>query len=141
MVDLSVIPGRPTFFARFRRSVIDLCSPEQKAALVTSMAERCIAGEFNGSSFLAAQDPDCVRLGINESSIRRRIVACNPAAAATRAAERARVATETAAAEVARVPVKFIFVERAGSAPATAAVEAAMGLIESQMGGSCREGR
>ena len=71
------------------------------------MAERCIAGEFNGSSFLAAQDPDCVRLGINESSIRRRIVACNPAAAAARAAERARVATATAAAEAAHVPARF----------------------------------
>jgi len=57
-----------------------------------------------------------------------------PIAAAARAAERARVATETAAAEAAHVPVKIVFVERGGSAPAAAAVEAAIGVIESQIG-------
>ena len=51
-----------------------------------------------------------------------------------RAAVRKRVAAETADAEAARVPVKLIFVERAGSAPAAAALEAALGLIESQIG-------
>ena len=58
----------------------------------------------------------------------------DPAAAAARAAERARVATETAAAEAAQVPVKIFFVERAGAKPAAAAVKAAIGVIESQIG-------
>jgi chromosome segregation ATPase len=44
------------------------------------------------------------------------------------------VATATAAAEAAHVPVKIVFVERSGSAPAAAAVEAAIGVIESQIG-------
>jgi hypothetical protein len=98
------------------------------------MAERCIAGEFNGSSFFAAQNPDCARLGINESSIRYRTDASNLASAAARAADRARVATDTAASKAARVPVKFIFVVRAGSALAAAAIGAAMGVIDSHIG-------
>ena len=55
-------------------------------------------------------------------------------ATADRGAGRKRVAAETADAEAGRVPVKLIFVERAGSAPAAAALEAALGLIESQIG-------
>jgi hypothetical protein len=70
----------------------------------------------------------------DESTIRYQIGIGDPAAAAARAAERARVATETAAAEAAHVPVKIVFVERGGSAPAAVAVEAAIGVIESQIG-------
>ena len=98
------------------------------------MAERCLAGEFDGSAFKASRAPECIRLGIDESVIRYHITRGNPAAAIARAADRARVATETAAAEAARVPVKIVFVERGGSAPAAAAVEAAIGAIESQIG-------
>ena len=58
----------------------------------------------------------------------------DPASAAARAADRARVASETASAEAAGVSGKIIFVERAGSAPAAAAIEAAMGVIDSQIG-------
>jgi hypothetical protein len=58
-----------------------------------------------------------------------------PLPAAARAADLARVAAETAAAEAAGVGVQFVFVERTGSAPAAAAVVAALGAIETQIGG------
>ena len=99
-----------------------------------SMAERCLAGEFDGSARKASRDPECIRLGIDESTIRYHVVRGDPATAAAPVAQRARVAAETAAAEAAQVPVKFIFIERAGSAQASAAVEAAIGVIESQIG-------
>ena len=99
------------------------------------MAERCIAGEFEGSATRASHDPESIRLGIKECSIRYHMGKIgDPAVAAARAAERARVATETGAAEAARVPVQFVFVERAGARPASAAVKAAIGVIESQIG-------
>ena len=59
----------------------------------------------------------------------------DPAATAARDAGRKRVATEAAAAEAAGVGVQFVFVERAGSAPAAAAIVAALGAIETQIGG------
>ena len=86
------------------------------------MAYRYVSGDFGGSARKAARDPDCVRLGVGESTIRFLKDRIDPAAAAAHAADRARVAIETAAAEAAGVPVKFIFVERAGSAPAAAAI-------------------
>ncbi len=98
------------------------------------MADRCLAGEFEGSSSKAAQEPECVLLGVLESAIRYHMDNIDPAAAAARATGRKRAATEAAAAEATGVPVKIIFVERAGSAAATAAVEAAMSVIESHMG-------
>ena len=45
------------------------------------------------------------------------------------------MAAETDSAESAKVPVKFIFVEPVGSAQASAAVEAAMSVIESHIVG------
>jgi len=106
-----------------------------KAALVRSMAGRCVAGEFEGSAWIASKNPECIRLGVSESAICYHINKVeDPDAVAARAAERARVATESAAAEAARVPVKVVFVERAGAQPAAAAFEAAVGVIESQIG-------
>ncbi len=104
----------------------------KKAAIVRSMAERCVAGEFEGSARRASHDPECIRLGVSESAIRYHMNKVEDPAA--RAAERARVATESAAAEAARVPVKVIFVERAGAQPVAAAFEAAARVIESQIG-------
>ena len=98
------------------------------------MADRCVSGEFDGSARRAAKDPECVRLEIDEAAIRYHMNKINPIAAAARAADRARIATETAVAEAAQAPIKFIFVERAGSAPAAAAVEAKISVIESQIG-------
>ena len=108
----------PLFFVRFtgpRPATPAVERSRKKAAIVRSMAERCVAGEFEGSARRASFDPDCIRLGIDESHIRYHMNKVEPAAAAARAAERARVATESAAAEAARVPVKFVFVERAGA--------------------------
>ena len=99
------------------------------------IADRCLDGEFNGSARKASRDPECIRLGIDESTIRYHIGIGDPAAAAARASDRARVATETAAAEADGADVQFVFVERAGSAPAAAAVVAALGAIETQIGG------
>ena len=93
------------------------------------VARRCIAGEFGGSAIKAAAEPECVRLGVFESVIRYHMDKIVPIAAAARAAERARMA-----AEAAHVPVKIVFVEWGGSAPAAAAVDAAIGVIESQIG-------
>lgn len=74
-------------------------------------------------------------MGVDESHTRYHMNKIeDPAAAAARAAECAGMATEFAAAEAARVPAKFIFVERAGAQPASAGVEAAIGIIESQIG-------
>ena len=88
----------------------------KKAAFLRSLAERCVAGEFEGSARRASHDPECIRLGVSESAIRYHMNKVEyPAAVAARAAERARVATESAAAEAARVPVKVVFVERAGA--------------------------
>ena len=126
----------PLFCVFYRPSTGDPAVEQsrEKAALVRSMAERCVAGEFEGSARRASHNPDCIRLGIDESTIRYHMNKVEPAAAAARAAERARVATESAAAEAARVPVQVVFVERAGAQPAAAAFEAAVGVIESQIG-------
>ena len=59
-------------------------------------------------------------MGVTKQGIQYQMDIIDPAAAAAHAAERARVATETAAAEAAGVGVQFVFVERAGSAPAAA---------------------
>ena len=98
------------------------------------MAERFLVWEFDGSAFKAAQGPECVQLGVFRSNIQYRLARVDPASAAARAAERARVATETAAAESADIGVQFVFVERTGSAPTAAAVVAALGAIETQIG-------
>lgn len=86
------------------------------------MAERCVAGEFDGSSGLAAAMPECVALGITRQSIQFHMDKVNVVESASRAADRARVEAETAQADVEMRPVKFIFVERKGSAPAAEAV-------------------
>ena len=130
-------PGPTPFFCVFYRPSTGDPAVEQsreKAALVRSMAERCVAGEFEGSARRASHNPDCIRLGIDESTIRYHMNKVEPAAAAARAAERARVATESAAAEAARVPVKVVFVERAGAQPAAAAFETAIGVMKSHLG-------
>ncbi len=40
-----------------------------KNRLVKVMADRCLAGEFGGSYFRAAREPECVALGISHQSI------------------------------------------------------------------------
>jgi hypothetical protein len=49
----SVVGRDPLFSANFRPIVVNLVSSskEEKADLVRSMAERCLAGEFDGSAF------------------------------------------------------------------------------------------
>jgi len=36
---------------------------------VMVMAERCLAGDFGGSYYLAAKEPECVELGIMQTNI------------------------------------------------------------------------
>ena len=100
-----------------------------------SMADRCLAGEFEGSARKASWDPECIRLSIEEYIIRYHVVRVDPASAAARVAQGTVVAAKTDSAESAKVPIKFIFVERAGSAQASAAVKAAISLIESHIVG------
>ena len=105
-----------------------------KAAMVRLMATRLVAGEFNGSSRRAASEPECVALGIVSSNIEYHIGLMNPAGGLARAADRARVETEVAAAAVALHEVQYVFVERNGAAPAAAAVSRIVDKLESQLG-------
>ena len=100
----------PPFFCQFRPIVVNLVSSskQEKAALVRSMAERCLAGEFDGSAFKASRAPVCIRFGIDESTIRYHINQGDPAAAVARAAHRARVDAETAAAKAAGTGVQLV---------------------------------
>ena len=41
----------------------------EKSHVVREMADRCLAGEFGGSSWLAAKEPECVALGIIPQNI------------------------------------------------------------------------
>ena len=84
---------------------------ESRAILIRRMAERCAAGEFEGSSWHAAATPECVALGIERKNIDYHLSKINTADSASRAANRARVEAETAQAKVEMMPVKFIFVE------------------------------
>ena len=77
------------------------------------MAERCVAGELEGSAWRASHDPEFIRLGVSESAIRYHMNKVeDPAAVAARAAERARVATESAAAEAARTKADELILYR-----------------------------
>ena len=41
----------------------------EKSRLVRVMAERCLAGDFGESYYLAAKEPECVELGIMHTNI------------------------------------------------------------------------
>jgi len=97
------------------------------------MAARCVAGDFNGSAWHAANDPECIALGIDDRNIQYHIDSIDPDASLARAADRARVATEAAAAAVESQSVKFIFVERGGSAPAAVAVSRIVDTLETEL--------
>ena len=60
---------------------------------------RCVAGEFGGVSYRAAQTPEAVEYGISASMIHYHMDQIDPAAANARVAERLRVEHETAQAE------------------------------------------
>ena len=107
----------------------------EKSRLVRVMAERCLAGDFGGSYYLAAKEPECVELGIIHKNIQYHMDKIDQEAAAARAADRARVDSETAAATVMMNGMKptFVFVERGGSASAAAAVSEIIGKLESDM--------
>ena len=63
----------------------------EKSHVVREMADRCLAGEFGGSSWLAAKEPECVALGIIPQNITYHMDKLDPVAAAARAGDRARV--------------------------------------------------
>ena len=94
------------------------------------MALRCASGEFGGNAWKAAGDPECVSLGVDESSIRYYIKKNNTTEAAACAAERERVAAEAAAAMENGRKVQFVFVERGGARPAEKALTAVLETIE-----------
>ena len=103
-----------------------------KIRVIKVMADRCLAGEFDGSYYRAAKEPECVALGIAYQHIQYHMDQKRPLMAADRAADRARVAAEATAASSAHGtnPV-FVFVERGGSALAATAVSAIVGKLES----------
>ena len=109
-------------------------SSAAKAALVRSIAVRVVAGEFNGSALIASRNAECMALGVTHQSIEYHIGLINPAGGLARAADRARVETEVAAAGVALHEVQFVFVERKGLAPAAAAVSQIVAKLEYQLG-------
>ncbi len=100
-----------------------------KKRVVKAMADRCLAGEFDGSYCRAAKEPECVALGILHQHILYHMDQKRPLVAADRAADRARVAAEATAASQGTNPV-FVFVERGGSASAATAVSAIVGKLE-----------
>ena len=99
------------------RSKIVVNAFVEKSRLVRVMADRCLAGEFGGSYRLAAKEPECVALCINHQNIQYHMDLKSPSEVSNRAADRARVATEAAAAATVHgVKPIFVFVERGGSA-------------------------
>ena len=100
----------------------------KKKRVIQAMADRCLAGEFDGSYCRAAKEPECVAPGILHHHILYHMDQKRPLMAADRAADRARVAAEATAASSAHGtnPV-FVFVELGGSASAATAVSAIVG--------------
>jgi hypothetical protein len=62
------------------------------------MADRVLSGELT-SAWEASKVDECVRLGVSYQSIQHHVDKANPAEAAARVAERARVTREKAEAE------------------------------------------
>ncbi len=93
-------------------------SPGSKRRRTQAMAERCISGEYGGSSWNAAMSPITAKKGISRGVIQHRMDQIDPDAFAARATDRERVRTEVAAAEAAGHCVKIVFAERGGSASA-----------------------
>ena len=106
-----------------------------KNRMVKAMADRCLAGEFDGNYYRAAKEPECVALGILHQNIQYHMDRKRPFMAADRAADRARVAAEavaeaTAASSAHGTNPVFVFVERGGSASAATAVSGIVGKLE-----------
>ena len=96
------------------------------------MADRVRSGEFKGSTWLAAQSPITLSMGISRGSIRHQMGKDDPAAFAARQEDRARVKAEAAAAEASGKNVEFVFVERGGSSSA----KRALGKLEKRLKGN-----
>jgi hypothetical protein len=72
---------------------------QEKAAVATALALRCVAGEFEGISYRAAQAPEALASGVDRAMIQYYMDKVDPAAAASRVAERLRVEHEATQAE------------------------------------------
>ncbi len=72
---------------------------KEKTNLARTLAERCVAGEFEGVAYRAVFAPEAVELGINHMHIQYYIDKIDPADAHIRVADRLRLQHETAQAE------------------------------------------
>jgi len=88
---------------------------------------------FGGSDRRAAGDPECISMGVDESTIRCYMNKTNPTEAAARAAERERVKALAAAAAENGQKVKLVFVERRWASPAEKALAAVLDTIEKKV--------
>jgi hypothetical protein len=70
-----------------------------KTNMTRTLAERCVAGEFGGVPYRAAQEPEAVEYGICPKMIYYYMNQIGPEAASARVAERLRAEHETAQAE------------------------------------------
>ena len=93
------------------------------------MADRVLSGELT-SAWEASKVDECVRLGVSYQSIQHHVDKANPAEAAARVAERARVTREKAEAEAKPNSVKMIFFEKGGAATAKKASSKAIKMFE-----------
>jgi hypothetical protein len=93
------------------------------------MADRVLSGEFT-SAWEASKVDECVRIGVSYQSIQHYVDKANPAEAAARVAERARVTREKAEAEAKSNSVKMIFFEKGGAATAKKASSKAIKMFE-----------
>lgn len=89
-----------------RLSMVSLCRPKKvedakrdKTELTRTLAERCLAGEFGGIPYRAAQSPEAVELGIRHSMIHHYMNQIDPTTTFDRVADRLRVEHETTQAE------------------------------------------
>jgi hypothetical protein len=94
----------------------------KKREVCRIMAQRVCDGEFK-TAYEAANCRECAELGICQASILRCIDKLNPAEAAARDADRARVNREKAAAHENAEKVNVIYVERGGAASAETAAK------------------
>jgi len=104
------------------------------------LAQRCVAGEFEGVAYRAAQLPEAVELDLNHQLIQYHMDKVDPVAAAARVAERARFENDKSEAEMRGAEVHVVAVERGGGRSARTLLKELQHRAESKSKKRSREG-